>query len=262
MMSFSYEDMICTKGSREMPWNPENEMDIYYYLIDGLLIDTGPSNLADIAIPFFKSNPIKQVVLTHIHEDHAGMAYWLQQNKQVPIYLHPGSLEEALREPELSTYRLHIWGRRRAFKAAPVPDILYSDKYVFDIIDSPGHYHYHKAVLLRDKGWLFSGDLVTVLRPTSIFRDENLSEMISSIHSILGLPFHTVLCAHTGIHQKGRDLFARKLDYLLGLQKQIRELRVSGLNDSEICQKLFPAAASLNSIIALDFSSLHIVNTL
>lgn len=261
-MYSSYDDLIYTKGSREMPWNTGNCMDVYYYLIDGVLIDTGPSNLAATAIPFFESNPIKQVVLTHIHEDHAGMAEWLQQNKQIPIYLHPGSLEEAFKEPELTTYRLHIWGRRRAFTAYPVPDVLNSGKYRFDIIDSPGHYRHHKAVFLRDKGWLFPGDLITVLRPTSIFRDENLSDMISSLQRLLHLPFNTVFCAHTGIHENGRDLFSLKLDYLLGLQEQVRKLRAKGWENTKISQKLFPGAASLNSIIAQDFSSLHMVNTL
>lgn len=261
-MYFSHDDLIFTKGSREMPWNPGSHMDVYYYCIDGVLIDTGPYNLADVSIPFFKSNPIKQVVLTHIHEDHSGMAAWLQENKQVPIFLHPGSLEEALEEPELAAYRFDIWGRRRAFEAAPVPDNLFSDKYIFDIIDSPGHYRHHKAVFLKEKGWLFSGDLITVLRPTAIFSDENLSQMISSIQNLLSLPFNTVLCAHTGIHKNGRELFTRKLDYLLSLKSQIRELRADGFSDVEICQKLFPQSDSLNSVIASDFSSLRIVATL
>lgn len=257
-----YDDLIYTQASREMPWNPGNNMDVYYYFIDGLLIDTGPSNLAATAIPFFQSNPIQQVVLTHIHEDHAGMASWLQKHQRVPIYLHPGSLEEALREPELADYRLNIWGRRPAFKAAPIPDSLHGDKYAFDIIDTPGHYRYHKAVFLKDKGWLFAGDLVTVLRPTTIFSDENLTDMISSLQRLLDLPFHTVLCAHTGIHRTGRELFTCKLDYLLALQARIGELRAAGLRDIEICRKLFPQSASLNSVIALDFSSLHIIATL
>lgn len=261
-MVCTYEDLIYTKGSREMPWNPANEMDVYYYLIDGLLIDTGPSNLANISIPFFETQTIKQAILTHIHEDHAGMAYWLQQNKQVPVYLHPDSIAEALKEPQLSDYRLDIWGRRRAFTAAPLAEALKSDNYVFDIIDSPGHYRHHKAVLLREKGWLFSGDLITVLRPTAIFQDENLSEMILSLQHILTLPFATVFCAHTGIHRNGKDLFRHKLDYLLNLQKQVRTLRADGLDDIAITRHLFPGYTSLNSIIAQDFSSLHIIATL
>jgi len=261
-MVYQFDDLVYIRGSRIMPWNPVHKMHVYYYLINGLLIDTGPSSLADQAMAFFQTHTIDQVFLTHIHEDHAGMAYWLEENKKVPIYLHPGSVGDALREPELAPYRLDIWGRRRAFTAAPMPDTISTEEYIFDVIDSPGHCPCHKTLFLRDKGWLFSGDLLSVLKPTTVFHEENLSQMIQSIKIIMELPFHTVFCTHTGILSKGRELFTRKLNYLQQIQQRVKALRMKGFSDEDITSQLFPGSKSSDNLLAQDFSSRNIVATL
>ncbi|PKM77216.1 MAG: Zn-dependent hydrolase [Firmicutes bacterium HGW-Firmicutes-15] len=261
-MLFKFENIVGTYGSREMPWNPPFRMKVYYYLIDGLLIDTGPFSMAAEGIAFFDSHTIKQVFLTHIHEDHAGMAYWLQENKQLPIYIHPDSVEEALIEPDLSQYRLDIWGRRQAFKAEPVSNTIRTDSYVFKVIDSPGHCRKHNSLYEENKGWLFLGDLLNNLTPRSIFFEENLSESILSIRKILCLNFNTVLCPHTGILPNGRELLTRKLNYLLQLQQEIKTLRIKGFTDKEIDGQLFPGPDSISQMTGGDFSSYYIVSTL
>lgn len=266
MTTSHYEDLEYTKGSRIMPWNPPHQMKVYYYLVDGLLIDTGPANLAHVAEPFFESRNIKQVVLTHIHEDHAGMAKWLQENKKLPVYLHRELLPEALEEPQLAQYRLDIWGRRRAFSGFPLPDSFETEKYRFEVVDTPGHCPYHKAFLLKEKGWLFSGDLVTVLKPTAVFREENLSHMIASLEKVLKLPFETVFCTHNGIIRHGKKLFVRKLNYLSNLQEKVRALRARGLTDDSITRLLFPDYNAQNTFLGLDwsrdFSAYYLVSTL
>lgn len=259
---WKYEDIICARGSRTMPWNRSSKMHVYYYLIDNLLIDTGPFSLKEQAVKFFDTNTIEQVFLTHIHEDHAGMAYWLQENKKVPIYLHPCSIEHASLEPELKQYRLEIWGKRQKFKAEPVPDTINTSRYTFQVIDSPGHCRHHKILHEERKGWLFSGDLITSLKPKSVFCEENMTELICSIKKILTLDFHTVFCTHTGILENGRELFSQKLNYLLQLQKQVRNLRYEGFSDREIDQQLFPGPDPVTQLTEGEFSSYFIVNTL
>ncbi len=265
-MTEHYEDLVYTRGSRIMPWNPYKQMNVYYYLLDGLLIDTGPKNLEHLAAAFFESQQIRQVVLTHNHEDHSGMAAWLQEKKMVPVYLHEHSLEEAREESFLSPYRLEIWGSRRAFSALPLPESIRTEKYEFEVIDTPGHCRYHKVLLLKEKGWLFSGDLLTVLMPTAVFREENLSDLIVSLVRVSKLPFETVFCTHNGILEHGKQLFERKLDYLLGLQEQVRALRAKGLTDSVITRMLFPGCDDPNSFLGLDwtldFSAYNMIATL
>jgi len=237
-------------------------MNVYYYLIDGLLIDSGPYSLAKEAIEFFNAHIIEQVFLSHIHEDHAGMAYWLQEKMQIPIYLHEGSLEEARREPELAKYRLGIWGRRKAFNAEPINDTIKTGSYVFDVIDSPGHCPYHKVLHEKTKGWLFSGDLLNNLKPKSVMFDENTNDTILSIRKVLDLDFTTVFCAHTGIRKNAKNLFLKKLNYLLELQKDTQVLRNRGFSNTEIVEQLFPGPDPISSLSGGEFSSYYLVSTL
>ncbi|HWP96517.1 MAG TPA: MBL fold metallo-hydrolase [Syntrophomonadaceae bacterium] len=250
------------KAIREMPWDPPFIMNVFYYLVDGLLIDTGPSSLASISIGFFNSHTINQVFLTHLHEDHAGMAFWMHENKQTPVYLHPGSIEEALREPDLAQYRLDLWGKRRAFQAVPAPPTISTGKHLFQVIDTPGHCRCHNVLYEQKQGWLFSGDLLTNLKPASVFYEEDLGEMLLSIKKLLDFDIGTVFCTHRGIFNNGRELLVRKLNYLLQLQERIRDLRAQGLNDEDINHRLFPRSNRLEGALGEDFSSYYIVHTL
>ena len=47
-----------------------NELEVSVYLIDGLLIDTGPYRKREELIALFEQRSIEQVILTHHHEDH------------------------------------------------------------------------------------------------------------------------------------------------------------------------------------------------
>jgi glyoxylase-like metal-dependent hydrolase (beta-lactamase superfamily II) len=65
-------------------------------------------------IKFFQEKHIEQVALTHIHEDHTGMAAWLQRQKNIPIYLHEKAIPEAKQRAQYRLYRRIIWGKRMA----------------------------------------------------------------------------------------------------------------------------------------------------
>ncbi|KUG03898.1 hypothetical protein ASZ90_018678 [hydrocarbon metagenome] len=257
-----YKGITEWQGIREMPWNRPFKMSIFLYVVDGLLIDTGPSTLGQESIKFFKENNINQVALTHVHEDHSGMAAWLQEKFKIPVYLHEDSIAEAAVEPEFLKYRLEIWGRRPAFKAQTIPAQIETDKYCFQVIDTPGHYKHHKAFLESNQGWLFSGDLLVNTKPRSVFCEENMSEMINSLEKISTLDFDTVFCSHTGILKNGQQLCHQKLEYLLDLRAKVQEMRQQGLEDREIDSRLFPEEDKVGVLTDGDFSSFYIVSTL
>src|SRR5690625_6267910 len=80
-------------------------LSVYIYFVDGLLIDTGPARMAQRLRPLFSKWPIEQVLITHHHEDHTGLAHWLQQTKNVPKRMHAKGAEICKKGARLPFYR-------------------------------------------------------------------------------------------------------------------------------------------------------------
>jgi endoribonuclease LACTB2 len=83
---YEREDVTCVEG--EIVRSGRKVGTVYTFLVDGMLIDTGPKCLESDLIPFYEDNSIELVTLTHSHEDHTGTASWIQENRNVPIYIH------------------------------------------------------------------------------------------------------------------------------------------------------------------------------
>ena len=139
-----------------------------------VLVECGPgstiANLIDaINAHGFKSGDITDVLITHIHLDHAGSAgWWARQGAR--IHLHPVGAPH-MEDPEkllMSASRIYgekmesLWG-----EFLPVPAeklIVHSDDEVIEIedlqftaIDTPGHAFHHLVYLFEDH--CFSGDI-------------------------------------------------------------------------------------------------------
>ncbi|UZM96984.1 MBL fold metallo-hydrolase [Lysinibacillus sp. MHQ-1] len=61
---------------------------------------------------------MEQIALTHSHEDHAGNAAWLQQQMDIPIYLHRESLQACTKKGDYPLYRQALWGGAASFSSA------------------------------------------------------------------------------------------------------------------------------------------------
>ncbi|MFN7928514.1 MAG: MBL fold metallo-hydrolase [Blastocatellia bacterium] len=75
---------------------PVGPINIYLLVDDPLtLVDTGPkTDAAKEALTTqlhnlgFRITDIQRIILTHTHEDHCGLASWLQQQCGAPVYVH------------------------------------------------------------------------------------------------------------------------------------------------------------------------------
>ena len=246
MLKTSYhEDVICCQDEVTLLWS---SLPVSFFLVDGLLVDTGPSALAAKSTVFFKAHEIAQVVLTHVHEDHCGMAGWLQKNKQVPVYIHKNTVTVASGKSTLPLCRLRVWGERLPFRAQAMPEEIVTPNHRFQPIDTPGHCANHVAFYEKDKGWLFTGDVFIRIKQHLAFRGENLAQMIESLKKLLELDFDTVFCAHSGILSCGYRLMEKKLAFLLDLQCQVQALEAQGLTPRQIDRKLFPVKHPMSDL--------------
>ena len=254
-----HEDVICCQDEVPLLWTT---LPVAFFLADGLLVDTGPSALAPKSTVFFNEHEINQVVLTHVHEDHCGMAGWLQKNKQVPVYIHRDAVAAASNKAALPLYRLRIWGERLPFRAQAMPEEIVTPNHRFQPIDTPGHCTNHVVFYEKDKGWLFTGDVFIGVKQQLAFRDENVSQMIESLKKLLKLDFDTVFCAHSGILHKGYRLMEKKLAFLLELQGQVQALEAQGLTPRQIDRKLFPVRHPMSDLSEGEGTSYQMVKTL
>ncbi|MFS0574698.1 MBL fold metallo-hydrolase [Sporosarcina sp. 179-K 3D1 HS] len=235
---------------------------ISVFFIDGLLIDTGPSKKRTELIPLFDQWKMEQVILTHHHEDHTGMASWIQRHEKIPIYLHEAGIPGCEKKMKLPFYRKVFWGERKPYLASPLGDAHQTPRYEWEIIHTPGHADDHVALLNKEKGWLFGGDLYVQSSPKSSFAFESIPGIIQSLNKILSYDFDTYICSHAGVLQHGRHAIEKKLDYLTGIQQEVLHLAARGMTNLEIRKRLFPKHHPMHYLSFFENSPMHIVNSI
>jgi len=254
-----HEDVICAQD--EVPLLTTT-LPVSFFLVDGLLLDTGPSSLAELSTVFFDGHEIDQVVLTHVHEDHCGMAGWLHKNKHIPVYIHRDAVASASKKASLPLYRLRVWGERLPFRAQAMPEEILTPNHRFKPIDTPGHCANHVVFYEKDRGWLFTGDAFVSIKQRVAFREENLGQMIESLKKLLKLDFDTIFCAHSGILNNGYQFMEEKLAFLVDLQEKVHVLEAQGLTPRQIDRKLFPVKHPMADLSEGEGTSYNMVKTL
>ncbi|HBX23250.1 MAG TPA: MBL fold metallo-hydrolase [Desulfotomaculum sp.] len=231
------------------------------YVVDGLLVDTGPSRFAREFTSFFSNRWINQVVLTHYHEDHSGNAPWLEK-QGVSIYIHPSSIPICQKKAELPIYRHYFWGRRDEFSPLALPDVVDTENGRWQVIETPGHCFDHVTLFNPEIGALFTGDLVVTPKTKLVLRTENVPQIIDSLRRLLQYDFRTVYCGHAGVVEKGREFIQAKLDYLENLQGEVLKMYREGRSLREINKKFFPKLAPLTIVSGGEWASAHLVGSL
>ncbi|KAB2330458.1 MBL fold metallo-hydrolase [Cytobacillus depressus] len=253
----SYGNVTSLKGFVKYK---DISLPIHLFFADHMLIDTGPFSLLPDLIPFFQRESFDFVALTHVHEDHTGNANWIQENKEVPIYIHPMSVDECLHVKEYHPFRQGFWGIREGFTAQPLKESLHSRKDKWRVVHTPGHSNDHMVFLNTSTGILFSGDLLVGVKPKGILPDESIAKTIESLNTVLSLDFQEMFCAHSGYFPNGKILLKEKKEWLGNLQADILHLYKQGLSVPEINQKLFPSTQPLISVSENEWDSIHIIN--
>ncbi|HLS09144.1 MBL fold metallo-hydrolase [Lentibacillus sp.] len=233
-------------------------MKIHLYYIDGLLIDTGPFIRKRHLIPAFKTRDIRQVALTHSHEDHAGMARWIGDHFSADIFCHEKAVSFINKTP---WYRRLFSDQHLGFTARAYPDVIRTAQYEFLPIATPGHTVDHVCLLEPNKGWLFSGDLYITPYPKVFLKQESINAYIDSLNKLMPYDVNTIFCAHEGFIHNGKEMLNRKLDYLLNIRRDVTELHQSGFTDREIKKRLFPDKVRLELMSFGLFSRLNLIRS-
>ncbi|MFK9094626.1 MBL fold metallo-hydrolase [Bacillus salipaludis] len=254
------EDVMCVEGNVQRSGLKLGT--VYSFLVDGMVIDTGPQCLEADLIPFYENQNFELVALTHSHEDHSGLAPWIQENSIVPIYVHPKGLSVCAKACPYPKYRQITWGERSEFNALPLGDMIQSRSQEWKVIYTPGHADDHVAILDEEKGRLFSGDLFVSTKTKVIMDSESIPIIIDSIRRLLTYDFQSLYCCHAGYIQNGKSMLKQKLDYLENLSGEVGNLYKEGRSIEEIVHMLFPKKYPIIAFSEGQWDSRHIVTSI
>ena len=141
----------CNNEILVWKWSSDNELMpqpfwTSIFLIDGLLIDAGAPGGVDDLREFVKSldseNRIEKCVITHNHEDHCGGGRMLQEEFKIPVFASKLAIPLLMKEKIYPNYRQMTWGANyQPFQAKSLSNSIStkSNKYIFDILEMPGH---------------------------------------------------------------------------------------------------------------------------
>lgn len=208
------------------------------YLVDGLLIDTGPPATAPELVAWCRGRDVRQAVNTHHHEDHTGGDRALRRGLGLPIAAPAEAVPILAKFYPLQPYRRVVWGQPRGVAVEPLGDVVETARHRFEVIPTPGHCPEHICLFEPQQGWLFSGDLFVHERVRYLRTDEDIWGILASLRRVLALRPRLLVCCHAGLIEDAGGAIARKIAYWEGLREQARTLRGQGLAPREISDRL------------------------
>ncbi|MCP4106786.1 MAG: MBL fold metallo-hydrolase [Desulfobacteraceae bacterium] len=211
---------------------------VLFYIADGVMIDTGQTNMRKYVAEFIKQKDLKYVLLTHHHEDHTGNAAMIRKMHDTDVLGHPLMIRKMQTGYNIMPYQHLLFGKAKKVSVLPYPPVIESDNICFRPVHTPGHSKDHTVYLVEEKGWLFSGDLYVGEKIKYFRADENIADQIRSLKKILKYDFKSLYCAHRPCPENGKIHIQRKLNYLEEFCGNVRMLSEKGYSETAIAKKL------------------------
>jgi len=230
------------------------------YLVDGLLIDSGPGATAAELVDFLKDKGVRVVVNTHYHHDHIGGNAALQEKYGVELLAHPLAIGKLKHPPRLYPYQEAIWGETLPSEAKEIGEVVKTPSFQFEVIPTPGHSEDHISLFERSKRWLFGGDLATTTHPRLARAEEDQWKTIASLEKIAALAPRVLFTSPENIITTPAAFLPQLIRYLKKTGEKITALSLGGLSPAEIASRLFGEDA-IAGITGGQFSSENFVKS-
>jgi len=232
------------------------------YLLDGLLIDSGPAHTAEELTDFLKGKDVKVVVNTHHHEDHIAANALLKERYGVELLAHPLAVNKINQPAILYPYQEDAWGYPIPSQVKEIGDSISTQHFRFEVIHTPGHDRDHICLFERKNGWLFTGDLFVGTRPNVVRPMDDVRQIIADLKKVKDLRPQILFPAPGSVRTEPVPVLERTIQYLEDLGHKVMELSNKGLSPTEIVQQIFGNEPPLAELTQQQFSSLNLVKSL
>jgi len=230
------------------------------YQIGDTLIDTGPSNQWKSVREGLQGRNIRQLLITHHHEDHSGNAANIAKQWNLIPYAPELGREKIRTGYKTPVMQRIIWGSPQPAETQPLTDDLtLSDGSPIVPVHTPGHAKDLTCLFFPKQKYLFSGDMYISKSMKYMRIDENLQELVDGLHKLLALDFEILFCPHNGIVEQGRDALQGKLDNLLKLCSEAQALQSEGKDIDQITVKLLGQEDMLSKVSQGNFCKANLI---
>ena len=203
------------------------------YVVRGVMVDTGPPRARPAMLRAVRELAPRGVVITHCHEDHAGLAAELAE-LGVPLHMDL-SCERELREPQaIGLYRRLVWGSPKPL-AAPLRAF---DPAPLAVLPLPGHTPEHLVVWDAERRILVGGDLFLGVKVRVAHHGESPRRLVDSLRAAAALEPRLLLDAHRGALHDPVPLLRAKLTWMEETIGEITQLGARGLPEREITRRV------------------------
>jgi glyoxylase-like metal-dependent hydrolase (beta-lactamase superfamily II) len=241
------------------PDNPGGTVSVY--LVDGLLIDSGPAHTAEELTEFLKGEGVKTVVNTHYHEDHIAANALLKERYGVELLAHPLAMNKINKPATLYPYQEEVWGYPVPSQVKEIGDTVTTNHFRFEVIPTPGHDRDHICLFERKHGWLFTGDLFVGTRPNVVRPMDDVRQIIVDLKKVKDLKPHILFPAPGKVRTEPVPVLEQTIRYLEDLGLKVTELHDKGLSPAEIVKQIFGNEAPIAELTQQQFSSLNMVKS-
>ncbi|MEW6107182.1 MAG: MBL fold metallo-hydrolase, partial [Bacillota bacterium] len=163
---------------------------------------------------------------------------------------------------DLRAGRHFAWGVPPASAAAPIPDRLFTGRYQFAVIHTPGHSDDHMCLLEPNEGWLFSGDLFLSEQAQVLRSDQDAGQILTSSRRLLDYDIKVIFCSSGRIAKDGKRALAAKIESWKNLAAEACQLNRQGRQPEEIREMLLGQESSLYGHSEGDCGKIHLINSL
>ncbi|HEX7587884.1 MAG TPA: MBL fold metallo-hydrolase [Anaerolineae bacterium] len=238
---------------------------LFYDGSEAALIETGPTTTVETLLEGIQAagvpvEELRQLIVTHIHLDHAGAAGVLVRRfPWLRVYVHPVGAPHLMDPSKLlaSAARLYgdkldsLWGPVVAVPAESIVVVNDGDQIKLpgtnlSAFDTPGHARHHHAYLDMRSNLLFTGDVggvrmpgVRYVRPPTPPPELDIDAWVASIAKLRAVNAAGLCLTHFGLFRGNLDWHWDDLERrLVDWGQIIRDQISQGATDNAIVQRM------------------------